>query len=122
MNQYAEYEFEKKYFHGVKYSIPSFGKDRDKKEKEKRQKEDEEAKRKEEESGTKKKEIEKPFGAEAPAYSIKGIPDPEIADMREKIKAKIELLEKEKEANRRKQIPEHEEQISIQIKNQGNIP
>ena len=121
LNQFAEYEFERKYYHGVKYSIPSFGKDKDAKEKKKRE---EEIKREEEAKANKKpqKDIEKPFGAEAPYYSIKGIPDPEIADMREKIKGKIEALEKEKESQRRKQVPPHEEQISIQIKRSGKYP
>ena len=39
---FAEYEYEKKYYHGVKYSIPNFGKDKEKKEKEKEEKEEKE--------------------------------------------------------------------------------
>ena len=35
INQFAEYDYEKKYFHGVKYSIPSDGKDAEEKKKEK---------------------------------------------------------------------------------------
>jgi hypothetical protein len=31
INQFAEYDYEKKYFHGVKYSIPSYGKDAEEK-------------------------------------------------------------------------------------------
>ena len=53
LNQFAEYDFEKKYFHGVKYSIPSDGKDAEKKKKEKelkRQKRKEKERRKREEN------------------------------------------------------------------------
>ena len=35
INQFAEYDYEKKYFHGVKYSIPSDGKDAEEKKKKK---------------------------------------------------------------------------------------
>ena len=119
LNQFAEYEFERKYYHGVKYSIPSFGKDKDEKEKKKKEKEEKETKEKDKRP---LKEIIKQFGAEAPHYSIKGIPDPEIADMRAKVKEKIEAIEKEQEAQRKKQIPPHEEQISIQIKKSGKYP
>ena len=53
INQFAEYDYEKKYFHGVKYSIPSYGKDAEEKKKEKelkRQKRKEKERRKREEN------------------------------------------------------------------------
>ena len=60
--------------------------------------EDKESKEKTEDKTKTKQEYKeyKPFGSEAPKYSIKGIPDPEILKMRERIKEKIAALDKEK--------------------------
>ena len=63
-----------------------------KKKKKKGEKEEEkESKEKTEDKTKTKQEYKeyKPFGSEAPKYSIKGIPDPEILKMRERIKEKI---------------------------------
>ena len=97
--EFAEYEYERKYFHGPSYTIPKFGKEDNKKKKKKGEnEEDKESKEKTEDKTKTKQEYKeyKPFGSEAPKYSIKGIPDPEILKMRERIKEKIAALDKEK--------------------------
>ena len=126
MNQFAEYEFERKYYHGPKYSIPEAGKGKKKEEKKDENKDDKEAKeerKKEEENkkdpvGPGRYNIVKSFGSEAPKYSIKGIPDKKIEEMKKEVKKKREEYE-EKERQNRRPVPPHEEQVTIQIRKNG---
>ena len=126
MNQFAEYEFERKYYHGPKYSIPEAGKGKKKEEKKDENKDDKEAKeerKKEEENkkdpvGPGRYNIVKSFGSEAPKYSIKGIPDKKIEEMKKEVKKKREEYE-EKERQNKRPVPPHEEQVTIQIRKNG---
>ena len=98
LNEFAEYEYERKYFHGPHYTIPKFGNLKNKK-KDKKKGENEEEEKEEKEKPEDKPKVKqelKDFGADAPKYSIKGIPDPDILKMRERIKEKIDAMDKEK--------------------------
>ena len=121
MNQFAEYEFERKYYHGPKYSIPEAGKGKKKEDKKDENKDDKEAKEEENKKdlvGPGRYNITKSFGSEAPKYSIKGIPDQKIEEMKKEVKRKIEEYE-EKERQNKKPVPPHEEQVTIQIRKNG---
>ena len=123
--QFAEYEYERKYFHGPQYSIPRSGmiKIKTKKEEKEEKEENEENKNKKDDSGKDlvgpgRYNIARSFGSDAPKYSIKGIPDAKIEEMKKEVQNRIKEYN-EKVSKEKKPIPPHEEQVTIQIRKNG---
>ena len=129
--QFAEYEYERKYFHGPQYSIPKSGmtkiknkkKEKEENEENKDEKNGKDNKDKKDDSekdlvGPGRYNITKSFGYDAPKYSIKGIPDAKIEEMKKEVQKRINEYN-EKVSKERKPVPPHEEQVTIQIRSNG---
>lgn len=136
LTEFAEYEYEKKYYHGPKYSIPRYGKDKFKK---KKRKEDEEKAKEQEQNGQTKKNddndelikmpgpgsynVRKQFGYDAPKYSFPGIPDQKLIDTKKEVqRRREEYAEKNKKKVEIKDIKDPNEvvpHLTIQIRKTG---
>ena len=137
LTEFAEYEYEKKYYHGPKYSFPRYGKEKFKRKKRKED-EDKEKEQQEQKGQTKKEDegdelvkipgpgsynLRKQFGYDAPKYSFPGIPDQKLIDTKKEVqKRREEYEEKNKKKVEIKDVKDPNEvvpHVTIQIRKTG---